>query len=108
MLTTPVILPPGCIRAVTSPNWIGSALDEKMIGIVVVALLAACAAGPPPAIMAATLWFTNVAANHGTVNHNPPLPNGTRKPRCDCQSLVGSALLETSPSLACTKWVTRC
>jgi hypothetical protein len=50
----------------TSPNWIGSALDEKMIGIVVVALLAASAAGPPPAIMAATLWFTNVAANHGS------------------------------------------
>src|SRR4029077_12289360 len=66
MLTTPVILPSGCFRAVISPNWIGSALDEKIIGIVVVALLAANAAGPPPAIIAATLWFTNVAANHGS------------------------------------------
>jgi len=66
MLTTPVILVPGCFRAVIRPNWIGSALDEKMIGIDVVALLAANAAGPPPEIIAATLWFTSIAANHGS------------------------------------------
>jgi hypothetical protein len=46
-------------KAVISPNRIGLALDEKIIGIVVVAPLAASAAGPPPANIAATLWFTN-------------------------------------------------
>src|SRR5215472_16564977 len=55
MLTMPVILLSACFRALIMPIWTGSARDEKIIGIVVVALLAVSDAGLPPATIAATL-----------------------------------------------------
>jgi hypothetical protein len=63
---TPVMLPPGRLRLLTSPGSTGSPPIANTMGIVVVAAFAAKAAGVPLiAAITATFRFTSSAASAG-------------------------------------------
>src|SRR5262249_54074904 len=70
-ILTPVRLPPGRLRLVTRPAWIGSMPLLKTMGIVVVTAFAASADGPSPAKTTATFRRTKSAASAGSRSYWP-------------------------------------
>ena len=65
MRLSPVTLPPGRARLLTSPVPSGSPADVMTMGIVAVACLAARGASVPAATITSTLRLTSSAANSG-------------------------------------------